>query len=194
MLNRLPQELQFLLIALAIVGVLLLVALIRILLLARANRRMRSECVKMEKQAHAQQIEVTAIHHDSMSWRAKTQRQFEALRAELSHHLLQAGQRSRHAQRLLDTAHEQSLAAAQVKIQELESRLTCAAAATPNPEFSSPRPRTFAKPAESGLPSLPAMETLRIQALEAELAAAKAEITASRQQTAALQRHLLLLP
>ena len=36
------------------------------------------------------------------------------------------------------------------------------------------------------------METLRVQALESELAAAKAEIAYSKQQNAVLQRALLL--
>ena len=187
MLQTLSHDVQLMLIGLTVLGGLFLISMIRTFVLLRDNGRMRRECEKMEKQAVEQQIELTAVHHDAMSWRAKTQRQFDALRGELSHRLLQSEQSNRHAQQGLDTAQAKSLASALAKIAELEARL----AAKPVPA-SPPKPPAFAKPAEPSLPALPAMETLRLQSLEAELAAAKAELAAHRQQNAALQRTLLL--
>ncbi|MFN0075060.1 MAG: hypothetical protein ACKVY0_01165 [Prosthecobacter sp.] len=189
MFQTLSHDVQLLLIGLTVLSGLFLIAMIRTFVLLRDNDRMHSECTKMEKQALEQQIELTAIHHDAMSWRAKTQRQFDALRGDLSHRLLQSEQSNQHAQQGLDVAQSQSLTAMLAKITELEARL----AAKPAPAAPSKPPApAFAKPAESSLPSLPAMETLRLQSLEAELAATKAELTAHRQQNAALQRTLLL--
>ncbi|MDZ4401128.1 hypothetical protein [Prosthecobacter sp.] len=194
----LPQDVQFLFIGLCILGGLFLIGLIRMFLLSRSNRRMRLESTKMEKQAVKQQVEITAIHHDAMSWRAKTQRQFDAFRIELSHRLMQSEQGNLHAQKLLDAAQEQSLASALAKITELEARLaakpvvTMPAIAALSEAGVLPKPAGFIKPPPSSLPSLPAMETLRLQALENELAAARTEIVIGRQQNAALQRALLL--
>ena len=185
--QTLPHDVQLLLIGLTVLAGLFLISMIRTFVLLRDNGRMRRECTKMEKQALEQQIELTAIHHDAMSWRAKTQRQFDALRGDLSHRLLQSEQSNQHAQQGLDAAQTKSLAAAIAKIEELEARL----AAKPSP-ISIPKPPAFAKPEESSLPALPAMETLRLQSLEAELATAKAELAANRQQNASLQRTLLL--
>lgn len=172
------------LVGLCILGGLLLVALLRMLLLSRANRRMRLACAKMEKQAAAQQVEISAIHDEASSWRAKMQRQFDAMRGDFTHRLLQVEQGGRHALQHFEDIQEEALAEARAKISALESRLAAkpAAAAPPRPAPSS----------ASSLPSLPAMETLRLQSLEAELAAARAEIAASGQQVAALQRALLL--
>ena len=190
MKSDLPPELTILLICLTVVSGLFLLSLIRIVRLALANRRMRIETEKMEKQAALQQIEVTAIHHDAMSWRAKTQRQFDALRADLSHRLLQSDQGGVHALKDLEEAHQQALSAALGKISVLEAALAAkpvAVAPPPPPAFVPPKP-----PPPPSLPALPAMETLRVQALESELAAAKAEIALGKQQNAVLQRALLL--
>ncbi len=172
------------LVAVCILGGLLLVALIRMLLLSRANRRMRLAGAKMEKQTAAQQVEITAILHEANSWRAKTQRQFDALRSDFAHRLLQTEQGGRHALQHLEDIRQQSLAEMLAKITTLEARLAAKSAA-----------KVLPKPIPSlapSLPSLPAMETLRLQSLEAELSAARAEIAASGQQVAALQRALLL--
>ena len=144
-------------------------------------------------QAALQQLEVISIHHDSISWRAKVQRQFDALRSELSHRLQQSDQGGANALKELDAVHQQTMAVAVAKISELEAAL----AAKPKPA-APPVPAAVAvappkpPPPPPSLPALPAMETLRIQSLEAELAAAKAELATGRQQTAALQRALLL--
>lgn len=194
----LPQDAQLLFIGLCILGGLLLIALTRLFLLSRSNRRMRIECAKMEKQTVEQQVEITAIHHDAMSWRAKTQRQFDAFRTDLSHRLHQSEQGNLHAQKRLDATQEQTLASALAKIAELEARLAAKpATATPPaialPETAAPfKAAGFVKAPPPSLPSLPAMETLRLQSLESELAAAKAEAAAGRQQNTALQRALLL--
>jgi hypothetical protein len=194
----LSQDAQFLLIVLCILSGLLLIALVRLFLLSCSNRRMRVECAKMEKQVVEQQIEITAVHHDAMSWRAKTQRQFDAFRTDLSHRLHQSEQSILHAQKRLETTREQALSSALAKIAELEALLAAKSAAPTLPVITLPEAVAssvstgFAKPPPPSLPSLPAMETLRLQSLESELAAAKAEIAAGRQQQAALQRSLLL--
>lgn len=171
------------LIGLCLLGGLLLLALIRMLLLSRSNRRMRLACVQMEKQMAAQQVEIITIHHDANSWRAKTQRQFDALRSDFTCRLLQAELGGQHALKRLEGIRLESLGAALAKITALEARLAV-----------KPTTTTLQKAAASAssLPSLPAMETLRLQSLEDELATAKTEIAASRQQAATLQRALLL--
>jgi len=195
-MNRaLTQDfLTFLIIGLSFVTGFFLLSLVRIFRLSRSNRRMKVENAKMEKQAALQQLEVISIHHDSNSWRAKIQRQFDALRSELSHRLQQSDQGGSNALKELDAMHQQTLAVALAKISELEAAL----AAKPKPT-APPVPAAVAAvlpkpppPPPTSLPALPAMETLRIQSLEAELAAAKAEITSGKQQNASLQRALLL--
>jgi len=192
MKSALPPDITLLQICLTLVSGLFLLALIRIVRLARANRRMRAETEKMDKQVALQQIEVTAIHHDAMSWRAKTQRQFDALRADLSYRLQQSDQGGVHALKDLEESHQQALAAALGKISVLEAALAAkpvAVAPPPPPAFVPPKPQP---PPPPTLPALPAMETLRVQSLESELAAAKAEIALSKQQNAVLQRALIL--
>lgn len=191
--SELPQDLQALIIGLSIVTGLFLLSLVRTFRLLRANHRMEIEIAKMEKQAVLQQLEVISVHHDAMSWRAKTQRQFDALRSELSHRLQQVDQGGANALKEMDAVHQQTLAVALAKISELEAALAAqpkpAAPAFP-PPFTAALPKPPPPPAS--LPSLPAMDTLRIQSLESELAAAKAEIASARQQNSALQRALLI--
>lgn len=187
--KAMSQDVQVLLIGLTILVALFLLSLVRIVLLSRSNRRMRVESVKMEKQAAIQQMEITAIQHDSMSWRAKTQRQFDALRSDLAHRLQQAEQGGMRAMKDLDEAHQQALSAAHARITELEAGLAAKSpAATTLP---APMP-SLSKPPPPSLPALPAMETLHLQALESQLAAAQTEIAQGRQQNAELQRALLL--
>lgn len=191
--SELSQELLALIIALSIVTGLFLLSVVRTFRLLRANHRMEVEIAKMEKQSVLQQLEVTSVHHDAMSWRAKTQRQFDALRSELSHRLQQVDQGGANALKEMDAVHQQTLAVALAKISELEAALAAqpkpVAAALP-PPFTAALPKPPPPPA--ALPPLPAMDTLRIQSLESELAAAKAEIASARQQNSALQRALLL--
>ncbi|MBN8419928.1 MAG: hypothetical protein J0L73_13500 [Verrucomicrobia bacterium] len=182
--SALSQDIQVWLMGLSIVAGLFLISLIRIYRLSRSNHRLRLENAKMTKQTVLQQMEVTSIHHDAMSWRAKTQRQFDALRSEFSHRLQQADQGGLHALKGLDEAHKKSLSEALAKISELEAALGAKPAA--------PVASALPKPPPPPVPALPAVDTLRIQTLESELAAAKAEIATSRQQTATLHRALLL--
>lgn len=188
MKSELPQDVLIMLIGLVVVAALFLMSLVRMFLLSRSNSRMRLENARMSKQEALQQMEVTAIHHDAMSWRAKTQRQFEALRSELSHRLQQADQGGLHALKDLDEAHKKALAEALAKITELEAALNArpVVAAPPPPAAALP------KPPPPSLPALPAMETLRIQSLESDLATARADLALSRQQNATLQRALLI--
>ncbi|WP_395752452.1 hypothetical protein [Prosthecobacter sp.] len=188
-----PQDVQMLIIGFSILVGLFLLSLVRIWLLSRSNRRMRVESAKMEKQTALQQIEITSIHHDAMSWRAKNQRQFDALRSDLSHRLAQADQGGVRALAELEKTHQTALSEALAKISELEAAL----AAKPAPSAPSPATVAAALPKPPplqppSLPALPAMETLRIQALESELASARAELSLSKQQNAVLQRGLLL--
>lgn len=181
-------------IGLSLVSILFLLSLGRLLALRRSNRRLSAEGNKMGKHLALQEMEVTGMHHDSKSWRAKMQRQFDALRAELSTRLQQADLNGTHALQELDRACQQvlatsdakaaELAAARIKISELEAALAVKPAAPPPPP-----PTSISKPA---LPALPAMETLRIQALETELAAARSELALARQQNATLQLTALL--
>ena len=198
MYKDLPHDVQLLLLGLCIIGSLFLIALVRVWLLARSNRRMRGELAKMEKQSLEQQVEITAIHHDAMSWRAKIQRQFDAFRSDLSHRLLQAEQSCQHAQTQLASTQEEGLNNALAKIKELEAKLAAKPAPAAPPVASVPdieaaqKPAGMTKAPAHSLPALPAMETLRVQALENELSAAKAEIAAAKRQNATLQQALLM--
>lgn len=185
--QSMPQIAQLLLVGFCILGGLLLLALIRIFLLWRSNRRMVLACAKMEKQTAAQQVEIIAIHHDSNSWRAKTLRQFDALRSDFTHRLVQAEQAGHHALQHLKDSRQGEIAQALAKIAALEAKLAAKPAATALQKAAIP-----VNAPQSVLPSLPAMETLRLRALEAELATARTELAASRQQAAGLQRALLL--
>ncbi|WP_395733876.1 hypothetical protein, partial [Prosthecobacter sp.] len=109
-MNReLSQDLLALLIGLGIVTGLFLLSLVRTFRLIRANSRMRVEIAGMEKQSVLRHLEVTAVHHDAMSWRAKTQRQFDALRSELAHRLQQVDQGGANALQEMDAVHQQTL-------------------------------------------------------------------------------------
>ncbi len=187
--SELPQDVLVLLIGLSIVSGLFLISMVRTFRLLRDNHRMEVEIAKMEKQSVLQQLEVTAVHHDAMSWRAKTQRQFDALRSELSHRLLQVDQGGANVLKEMDAVHQQTLAVALAKISELEAALSAKPAAVALPPLVTP---ALPKPPPPSLPVLPAVDSLRIQSLEAELAAAKAEIASGRLHNAALQRALLL--
>ena len=199
--TQLPQDVQLLLMVFCLLGGLFLIALIRMLLLSRSNRQLLLNNAKLDRQALDQQIEITAVHHDAMSWRAKMQRQFDAFRADLSHRLQRSEQGNLYALGQLEAAHGKSLTAALTKISELEARLAVRPAAAvlpvtalpdtselPKPEL--PKPVAIKPPPT--LPALPSMETLRIQALESELTAAKAELAASKRQTTFLQHALQL--
>lgn len=192
MKSDLLQDIPTLTIILSIISGLFLLSLGRMIALSRANKRAHLENEKRERQAVLQQLEVTGIHHDSMSWRARTQRQFDALRSDLSHRLQQSEQGGAHALKDLEEAHQKALSAALAQISELEAALAAkpAAAAPPPPPVVAALPKP--PPPPPSLPALPAMETLRIQSLESELAAAKAELALSKQQNAVLQRALLL--
>lgn len=198
MQKDLPHDVQLLILGLCIIGGLFLIALIRVWLLTRSNRSMRDELAKMEKQSLEQQVEITAIHHDAMSWRAKIQRQFDAFRSDLSHRLLQAAQSCQHAQKQLETAQEECLTRALAQIKALEAKLAAkpmlaAPAVASVPDIgAAPKPAGMVKTPPPSLPALPAMETLRVQALENELTAARAEIAAAKRQSSALQQALLM--
>jgi len=180
MLNSIVQDASFLVLLLWISGALFFISLVRIFLLTRQNRRMRQDAVKMEKLAAKQQIDIIAIQHDTASWRAKAQRQFDALRAEYTARLDQSVKGTRQAQTKLDESWQRKLEDANDKIRGLEAALTAAST------------QVITKPATPAMPTLPAMETLRVEALEAELATTKSALAAVRQQNAALKLSTLM--
>lgn len=174
------QDLPFLQLFNWIVGGLFLLSLGRIWSLGRQNRQFAKDLAKMENWTVVQQAEVVSVHHDAQSWRAKTQRQFDAIRADMTARLEQMERGNAHAQKLADASQEKALVAAMARISELETKLAEAKKApawAPAAPISSP---------------LPAMETLHFESLQAELDSAKAESAAQRQQNGELQRALLL--
>lgn len=192
MLPKLTLDVPALQLLLWIVGFLFLASIVRWIRLSAENRRMRREEPKLQKQIKEQQHELTGIQQEAASLRAKLQRQFDALRSDLAVRHQQSEQGNHHAQKKLDEMVDETLEAALARIAELEARLAARPAlAATAAALKSVAP---AKPAESSasLPALPSMETLRVQALEEELAAVKAELASSRQQTSGLQLSLLL--
>lgn len=175
------QDVSFLQLLLWISAALLMLALVRIFTLSGQNRRMRKDNAKMENWAIAQQAELTAIHHDAQSWRARTQRQFDALRSELSARLEQSERSNQYASEQVNAAREKALADAHARVAELETQL----AAAESGRFTSP-------PSTPAIPALPAMETLRLESLASELQMVRDEAETRRQQNAALQRSLLM--
>jgi len=194
----LPQDVQLMLLGLCILGGLLLVALVRVFSLALSNRRMRLEIIRMEKQSLEQQARISTIHQDAMSWRTKMRQQFDALRSDLSRRLIHAEDDCQHAWGELENAQGEKLAAALARAAGQEARLA-ASLAPPAPQLATlpdistaPRPANMHKARSIPLPALPAMETLRVQALENELSTARAEIAAGNRQNVALRQALLM--
>lgn len=180
-----PSLLQ---VACCIVGALLLIAVIRIILLIRACRRLRTECARMEKQSAEQQMEITAMLHDAQSWRARFQRQFDAMRGDLAHRLSQSEKSNEHAQDVLDQAQQAVLGTALARVAELEARLAAGPTLSP-PAPDGPRPPKVSGPV---LPPLPSIEGLRLQAAEAELNSLRNLLAAARHETTALRRALMM--
>lgn len=180
MLHSMFEDASFLQLIVSISAALFLLSLVRIYALGRENREMRKNNLQMEAWAGTQQRELVTIHHDAKSWRAKTQRQFDAVRAELSARLEQAERGNLEVQKQADAAQERALVAAMARIGELEEQLKTARA-TPAAAMSTHE-----------IPALPAMETLRVESLQGEMSVAKAETEALRQRNAELQRALLL--
>lgn len=198
MYKDLPHDVQLMLLALCILGGLLLIALVRVFSLALSNWRMRLEIIRMEKQSLEQQARISTIHQDAVSWRAKMQQQFDALRSDLSRRLTHAQDDCQRAWGELENAQAEKLAAVLAKAANQESR-PAASPVPPAPQFailpdisSAPKPAHVNKAKSSPLPALPTMETLRVQALENELSTARAEIAAGSRQNAALRQALLM--
>ncbi|MEZ5384673.1 MAG: hypothetical protein R3F13_04080 [Prosthecobacter sp.] len=166
---------------LGIVGVLLAVAFVRLFLLFRANRRLRIEIARMEKQSASLHHDLSAIKHDARSWREKMQRQFDALRADFA---AKGEQASRSQSSLLKSLEE--------KMQEAPAAVPVvdAPVAAISPAF--PPKVVVPPPAEAKVPTLPAIETLRTEVLTSEIASLKDQLQSARQQCASLQRSLAL--
>jgi hypothetical protein len=172
MLNSILQDASFLVLLLCITGGLFLISLVRIFLLSQQNQRLRRDAAKMEKLAAEQQSDIIATQHDTASWRAKAQREFDALRAEFTAQLDHSVSGTQHAQTQLDESWQQALEDANTRIRDLEVALTAAST------------QVITQPA---IPTLPAIETLRVEALETELAALKAALVTAQQQNFALK-------
>lgn len=174
------QDVSFLQLLLWIVSGIFLLSLGRIWSLGHQNRQIAKDVAKMENWAIAQQAELVSVHHDSQSWRAKTQRQFDAIRADMTARLEQAERGNTHAQKLADSGQEKALVTAMARINELEAKL---AEAKKAPAWAPTAPIS---------PPLPAIETLELESLQAELASVQADAAVQRQQNGDLQRALLL--
>lgn len=86
-MDKLPPELQPLIVPVCIVVGLLIIAMIRIVFLLRTNRRLLMQQDKMEQQVLNQQRDVIQVRQDSNAWRGAVQVQFDAFRAESSRRL-----------------------------------------------------------------------------------------------------------
>jgi hypothetical protein len=172
MLNSILQDASFLVLLLCISGGLFLISLVRIFLLSQQNHRLRRDAAKMEKLAAEQQSDIIATQHDTASWRAKAQREFDALRAEFTAQLDHSVSGTQHAQSQLVESWQQKLEDANTRIRDLEVALTAAST------------QVITQPA---IPTLPAIETLRVEALETELAALKSALVTAQQQNFALK-------
>jgi hypothetical protein len=172
MLNSILQDASFLVLLFWISGGLFVISLVRIFLLSQQNQRLRRDAAKMEKLAAEQQSDIIATQHDTASWRAKAQREFDALRAEFTAQLDHSVSGTQHAQTQLDESWQQALEDANTRIRDLEVALTAAST------------QVITQPA---IPTLPAIETLRVEALETELAALKAALVTAQQQNFALK-------
>lgn len=163
---------------LGIVGVLLAISCVRLFLLFRANRRMRLEIARMQKQSASLHHDLSAMRHDARSWREKMQRQFDALRADFA---AKAEQTSRTQAGLLKSLEE--------TLQQAPAAIPAPAIVAPSADApKAPSPTSAAAP----VPTLPAIETLRAEALTSEIAALKDQLESSRQQCSTLQRSLAL--
>lgn len=160
---------------LGIVGTLFAISVVRLFLLFRENRRMRRDIAVMEKQSSTLHNDLLAIKHDSRSWREKMDRQFDAMRADFKTKLEQA---ERHQDKLLGSVSE--------KIQKnttcVDQGCQCGEAAADKAPVSS----------DATVPTLPAIETLKVQGLEAEVVELQEQLNAARQQCTTLQRSLAL--
>ena len=111
-MDKLPPELQPLIIPACIVVGLLIIAMIRIVFLLRTNRRLMIQQEKMEQQVLNQQRDVIQVRQDSNAWRGSMQVQFDAFRAESSRRLEDSEMR-----------YDQSVKLQEVRLAELQGLL-----------------------------------------------------------------------
>ncbi|OYW76573.1 MAG: hypothetical protein B7Z37_08235 [Verrucomicrobia bacterium 12-59-8] len=92
-LSQIALDIPTLKLSLAIVGGLLLIAMVRILFLLRTNSRLRESTSKMEQQVLNQHQAILSVRSDSNAWRGELQRMFDSFRAEFSKRLDESEQR-----------------------------------------------------------------------------------------------------
>ncbi|MCF7784906.1 MAG: hypothetical protein K9N47_02230 [Prosthecobacter sp.] len=92
-LSQIALDVPTLKLSLAVVGGLLLIAMVRILFLLRTNAKLRQSTSKMEQQVLSQQQAILSVRSDSNAWRGEMQRMFDSFRAESSKRLEESEQR-----------------------------------------------------------------------------------------------------
>ena len=92
-LSQIALDVPTLKLSLAIVGGLLLIAMVRIVFLLRTNSRLRESTAKMEQQVLNQHQALLSVRTDSNAWRGELQRMFDSFRAEFSKRLDESEQR-----------------------------------------------------------------------------------------------------
>lgn len=173
---------------LGVVGLLFALSVVRLFLLIRANRVLRRNIARMEKQSMSLHSDLVAIQHDSKSWREKASRHFDAMRADSGAKLEQADRSQEHLLSSLDDTIQENTRQWQTRSQTLASPSGAwpAADGTLRPSSAVPGKLNHA------VPTLPAIETLSNQGLEADVAALREQVHSYRQQCASLQRALAL--
>lgn len=126
--------------------------------------------------------------HDAQSWRARFQRQFDAMRTDLTHRLLQSEKSNGYAQDALDQAQQTALNNALAQMGEMETRHSSGTAG----DLSSANETRIAKKEGLILPALPTIEGLRLRATEVELTGLRNQLDTARHEIAALRRSLML--
>ncbi len=103
-LSKIALDLPMLKLSLAIVGGLLIIAMVRIMFLLRTNSRLRDSTSKMEQQVLNQHQALLSVRSDSNAWRGELQRMFDSFRAEFSKRLEESEQRYQEVQQRCETA------------------------------------------------------------------------------------------
>ncbi|MDB6118100.1 MAG: hypothetical protein JWO08_1881 [Verrucomicrobiaceae bacterium] len=148
-MDKLPPELQPLIVPVGIIVGLLIIAMIRIVFLLRTNKRLMLQAAKMENQVLNQQREVISVRQDANAWRGAMQVQLDAFRAESSRRLEDA-----------EIHHEQAMKQYEIRLRDLQGLLAKAMQPpAPPPAPVEPRPPSPPPPifrAPNSVPRLPA--------------------------------------
>ncbi len=136
-MDKLPPELQPLIVPVCIIVGLLIIAMIRIVFLLRTNKRLMLHAEKMENQVLNQHRDVINVRQDANAWRGAMQVQLDAFRAESSRRLEDSEMR-----------YDQAVKQHEVRMTEMNNLL--AKALQPPPP---PAPAPVAPPVETPSPA-----------------------------------------